>query len=199
MTYIIESKELDHGIVAEVQYDDWGGNNPRDWDNLGVVVLGDRVRYNFGDQALPVESIDAICRDDSNIWLPVYMYDHSGITINTRGFSCPWDSGQVGIIYMPKAVAVANWGKKICTKAVAEKARACLRGEIETLDQYLRGEVFAYVVRRDDEVLDSCGGFFSPADEVLAEAVAAAQYHVDEINARENARELAELTGEVVA
>lgn len=179
MTYIIESKSLDHGIVAEVQYDDWGGNNPRECDNLGIVVLGDRVRYNFGDKALPVESIDAICRDASNIWLPVYMYDHSGITINTTGFSCPWDSGQVGIIYMPKSVAVDNWGKKLCTKSVADKARACLRSEVECLDQYLRGEVFAYIVRKGDEVLDSCHGFFGDADEVMAEALAAAQYHVD--------------------
>jgi hypothetical protein len=199
MTYIVESKELAHGIVAEVRYDDWGGNNPREWDNLGTVVLGSRVRYNFGDKALPVEAIDDICRDASNIWLPVYMYDHSGITINTTGFSCPWDSGQVGIIYMPRAVAVANWGKKICTAAVADKARACLRAEVETLDQYLRGEVLAYMVRQGDDVVDSCGGFFCSPDEVMAEAVAAAQYRVEEAE-----RELAEVQywkerGEVTA
>jgi len=33
--------------------------------------------------------------------LPVYLYDHSGITVNTTGFSCKWDSGQVGWIYAP--------------------------------------------------------------------------------------------------
>lgn len=179
MTYVIEPTKLAHGIVAEVHYDEWSGNNPREWDNLGTVVLGSRVRYNFGDKALPVEAIDDICRDASNIWLPVYIYDHSGITINTTGFSCPWDSGQIGIIYMPRAVAVANWGKKICTKAVADKARACLRSEVETLDQYLSGEVYSYMVRRGDEVLDSCGGFFCTPAEVMAEAVAVAQRQVE--------------------
>ena len=33
------------------------------------------------------------------VLLPLYLYDHSGITMNTGGFSCPWDSGQVGWIF----------------------------------------------------------------------------------------------------
>ena len=36
---------------------------------------------------------------DGMVILPLYLYDHSGITMNTCGFSCPWDSGQVGWIY----------------------------------------------------------------------------------------------------
>lgn len=36
------------------------------------------------------------------IILPLYLYDHGGITISTRPFSCPWDSGQVGYIYASK-------------------------------------------------------------------------------------------------
>ena len=37
-----------------------------------------------------LESIDGF------VFLPLYLFDHSGITMNTSGFSCPWDSGQVG-------------------------------------------------------------------------------------------------------
>lgn len=37
--------------------------------------------------------------DETHCILPVYMYDHSGLTINTTGFSCPWDSGLLGWIY----------------------------------------------------------------------------------------------------
>jgi len=36
----------------------------------------------------------------THIILPLYLYDHSGITMNTTGFSCGWDSGQVGYIVM---------------------------------------------------------------------------------------------------
>ena len=39
---------------------------------------------------------------DQYVILPLYLYDHSGITISTRPFSCPWDSGQVGWIYASK-------------------------------------------------------------------------------------------------
>jgi hypothetical protein len=42
--------------------------------------------------------------------LPLYLYDHSGITMNTTGFSCPWDSGQVGWIYTSKENAVEMLG-----------------------------------------------------------------------------------------
>jgi len=37
--------------------------------------------------------------DKHYIMLPLYLYDHSGITMSTGKFSCPWDSGQVGWIY----------------------------------------------------------------------------------------------------
>ena len=32
------------------------------------------------------------CWVDAHMFiLPLYLYDHSGITMNTSGFSCPWD------------------------------------------------------------------------------------------------------------
>ena len=37
------------------------------------------------------------------IVLPVYLYDHSGISLSTAPFSCSWDSGQVGYIYELKS------------------------------------------------------------------------------------------------
>jgi hypothetical protein len=49
--------------------------------------------------------------------LPVYIYDHSGITLNTTGFSCPWDSGQVGWIVcdLDKARECFMLGKTVPT------------------------------------------------------------------------------------
>ena len=45
----------------------------------------------------------------SGIW---FIYDHSGITMNTTGFSCPWDSGQVGWIYCSKKRFLSETGYK---------------------------------------------------------------------------------------
>lgn len=48
------------------------------------------------------ELYDLVRATDKYVILPLYLYDHSGITISTEPFSCPWDSWQVGWIYAPK-------------------------------------------------------------------------------------------------
>lgn len=180
MSYEVESKTLPGGHRVAVVYDEHP-ESPREWDNLGTVVLVDRCRYTFGDESADYDELRDLYNDPDHIALPVFMYDHSGITINTSGFSCPWDSGQVGVIYMTKAKAIENWGKKILTKAVRQKAIDCLKGEIETLDQYLTGQVYGYIVTDPaGEELDSCWGFFGEADYCLKEGVAVAEYHEQE-------------------
>lgn len=57
------------------------------------------------------------------IVLPLYLYDHSGITMNTTGFSCPWDSGQVGWIYASKEDALKEFGGKSFTASTLPKSR----------------------------------------------------------------------------
>ena len=65
-------------------------------------------RYSLGDK----HSIDnsqfedwdeveeyLIKEEKAIVILPLYLYDHSGITISTAPFSCNWDSGQIGFIY----------------------------------------------------------------------------------------------------
>jgi hypothetical protein len=175
--YIYESKTLDNGYKVEVVQDTDPGS-PREWDNAGTVALVDRSRYNFGDERLSRDEMDAIINDPSMIVLPVYIYDHSGITINTTGFSCQWDSGQVGIIYISRKDAVKEWGNKICTQTVAERARRYLKGEIDVLDQYVTGSVYGYrVLDPEGDETDSCWGFYGEPSECLAEGVSVAMTH----------------------
>ena len=70
--------------------------------------------------------------------LPLYLYDHSGITMNTTGFSCPWDSGQVGWIYADRRRIEAEYGK--VTPETVEKARQVLEGEVKSYDYFLTGQ-----------------------------------------------------------
>lgn len=103
------------------------------------------------------------------ITLPLYLYDHSGITMNTTGFHCGWDSGQVGWIFCTGADALHEWGNKRLTKRVIEKAEACLKAEVETYDQFLTGQVYGFTIYEhgaEEEPesgndLASCWGFFS--------------------------------------
>jgi len=177
MAHVYESKEMRHGFRVEVLQDECA-ESPREWDNVGTIVIGDRVRYNVGDRAAPVAQIDALCKDPQNIWLPVYMLDHSGIRLNTSPFGCPWDSGQVGIIYTTKARAVAEWGGKVCTAKVRAAALACLRSEVATLDQFVAGDVYFYRVQdAEGDTVDACHGYYGTAD-ALAAGIEAAEYHV---------------------
>lgn len=146
--------------------------NPRyDQENLGTFLMSHR-RYDFGDKDVGYTIGDAgsweaeekaiIKQFDTAVILPVYMYDHSGQTVNTTGFRCPWDSGQIGFTWVSKARAKDMFGWKVLTAARLERLREYLVAEIETLDQYLRGEVFGYEVLDPDgdPSQGGCGGFY---------------------------------------
>jgi hypothetical protein len=113
--------------------------------------------------------------------LPIYLYDHSGLTINTVGFHCPWDSGQVGWIYATVDEALKQklgyqskngkfYSYKRNTPALRKTMREILLAEVETYDEYLRGEVYGYKCIKleecgkcghvDEVEVDSCFGFY---------------------------------------
>ena len=97
----------------------------------------------------------SIVRDDIAICLPLYLYDHGGITISHGAFSCKWDSGQVGWHYITKA--------KLEDEFDGEEAKAmkCLEAELKTYDDYLQGNVWGYVIENEDgDDVDSCWGFY---------------------------------------
>ena len=165
----ITTKTFPNGYRVVVSYDP-DPQSPREWDNLGTVVIHNRRRYAFADETADMHELLNLESDKNNIVLPIYIYDHSGSTINTTGFSCRWDSGQVGVIYCTKEAAVKEFGNKVCTAKVREKALKCLRGEIEELDRYIRGEVYGYqVFDPEGEVVDSCWGYYCDADYCLQE------------------------------
>lgn len=95
------------------------------------------------------------------IILPLYLYDHSGITMNTSGFNCPWDSGQVGWIYISKEKVRQEYGVKRITKKIRDRVIAALKAEVETYSQWLEGNVFGFVLKNaEGNEVDSCWGFY---------------------------------------
>lgn len=156
------------GMVIEIHHDD-NPESPREWGNVGTMVCNHRL-YRLGD----VQGN----RDDvprGSITLPLYLYDHSGITMSTSPFSCPWDSGMVGMIYCTKEKALKEFGGKILTKKIREKVIKCLMNEVEVYDQYLTGQVYGYVIKDEEgNELESCWGFFG-MDHVMEEAKSQAE------------------------
>ena len=119
------------------------------------------------------------------ICLPLYLYDHSGITISCGPFSCPWDSGQVGYVFITREEILYEWGNmgkaKVVTKKMREQAENVLRGEVETYDQYLTGEVYGYIIEDEDgNELDACWGFYGE-ECCLEEAKSSADYWAEKM------------------
>jgi len=178
MTTLNTTKHNNKTINIVADYD---SESPREWDNLGKMICFHR-NYTLGDKhEIKHEDYDGwdemeshLAKEYDAVILPVYLYDHSGITINTTGFNCPWDSGQVGFICVSKKQAREMYGWKNITKARKELLATYLIGEVETFDQYLRGDICGFeILDSDGEVEDSCYGFYSEED-AMAEAKAAA-------------------------
>jgi len=179
--YKAHTEELDNGKTINI-FADENAESPREWDNLGTMIcfhrrynLGDSHSFNHNDYNGWDEMERAIEKEYDAVVLPMYMYDHSGITISTSPFSCPWDSGQIGFIAISKEKARKEYGWKLITKARKEKLTKYLEGEVETYDQYLRGDVYGYeVLDENGEQEDSCWGYYG-LDSAIEEAKAMAK------------------------
>lgn len=180
---------------AEI-YVDEDPESPREWDNVGHMVafhkryeLGDKTDLNsdmfnsWGDlQKYLFETKKAV------VVLPLYLYDHSGLRMKVGDFKgllpqghYEFDSGQVGFIYTTKEDIKNMLGVNKVTDKVRKRAEKILKGEVETYDQYLIGDVYGYrtfeekpvtvtkkygdgtkkiVKTKEDEEIDSVWGFF---------------------------------------
>ena len=167
---VIEEIKFKNGLTGQLHYDTDPMNPRHEWDHQGTMVcfhrnyeLGDKNhRFKQSDYGSWAELEQGI-KDEVGpcVILPLYLYDHSGITISTEPFGCPWDSGKVGFIYISwdKAKYEHGWKRRSRTREL--KLREWLKGEVEEYDMYLTGQVYGYTLEDEDgEQLDSCWGFF---------------------------------------
>jgi hypothetical protein len=155
-TMICEHNSYDLG--DECDFKPWNANN---WQEHMAEYFQEKydVLSEFGDYDTYEKDVKKIWKwiDANVVWLPLYLYDHSGITMSCGPFSCSWDSGQVGFIYITKEKALSEYGGKIFSKKLKERVASYLKGEVETYDQYLRGNVYGFFI---EESGDSCQGYF---------------------------------------
>lgn len=140
--------------------------SPREHDNLGIIICL-HGRYNLGDdhdyKACQFDGWVALrehlekAHEAIHI-LPLYLMDHSGLSLQTEPFGCGWDSGQVGFVF--------TTAKRMEELGVTEDdVEECLRSEVKVYSQYLEGDVWGYILRDSDgETIDSCWGFYGAED-----------------------------------
>jgi len=152
---------LELGLDADAQ-------DPRSFRNLGTMVCYHK-RYKLGDQQAENTNLYTSWAEWLNgevlskkrngvVYLPLYLYDHGGLAINTTGYHCRWDSAQLGWIYVAKS--------KLKKVGIDEKeAEALFVEEVDCYDHYLQGQ-FLYYNLRDvnkqglDSLIDVRGGFY---------------------------------------
>lgn len=169
-------------------YYDADPKSPRKWDNLGTFYTSHpnyRPEEDFYRHFEREEVFDRYgdfqdSFEKKYIALKIYLYDHSGLAISSGPFACPWDSGLFGMVAVSIEKVKKEYGWKKITAARRRKIESYLQGEIDAYDQYLRGEIYGYRITledNDDEVLDSCWGFFG--DEGIEEIKAEGRATID--------------------
>jgi hypothetical protein len=129
-------QRIEHGnCLIRISYDDDPPNPRTDWDNLGTMLYVSR-RYVLGDKEVSRDEIQEITERDDVIWIPVYAFVHGSIALSANASlcTCPWDSGQCGIIYVEKDKAKAEWAEDYSE----ERVREVLKGEVKTYSQKAR-------------------------------------------------------------
>lgn len=144
--------------------------NPRiAWDNKGVMHCLHR-RYTLGDEGAesPFKDGALQLRDDIVLAKPIYLYDHSGITVSHSPFSCPWDSGRVGTHYLTaEGLQAFTEGLDLSREEALAKADACLDDELRVYDAFLCGEVWCWTRFGDngDDDETMCGYYGGSLEE----------------------------------
>lgn len=153
------------GYTISIHHDPEPLNPRTEYDNLGVMVYGS-TRYILGDiqygricdaLGMPIpgpseypdpEQWEAWAERNGIVALRTYAYIHSGVVMNTEGYSCPWDSGHCGWILTTIPLANRLYGtewKRWSDKRRAEIEQA-LRAEVKTFSQYLSGQCYGFTI-----------------------------------------------------
>ena len=156
--------------VLEI-YKDEEPSNPREWDSFTRMVCFHRD-YILGDDTELKSRMFSnweevkqhlIKEEGAKVIMPLYLLDHSGLSISLYPFSCPWDSKQVGFIFISADMMKTH-------KLTEKRAKEIIKADVKVYDQYLIGDVYFYNLYEEEKcnccgnvsknLLDSVGGFF---------------------------------------
>lgn len=161
----------------EIELDENPMNPRTEWDNIGTMIcfhnrynLGDKLKFGYkSSDYTSWEELKEQIEKDYNVLAikPLYLYDHSGITISTKPFGCQWDSGQVGWILIDKARLEYITGDADGFNET--NLEEFIDSEVKTYDQYLTGEVYTITINEVETcdkghehkcMLESIGGYY---------------------------------------
>jgi len=170
-------EEIYKNYTIKIVVDDRPLDPIEEFDSFGKMVcfhkwysLGHKHNLRSGDfDSLEDVKNYLIKEEKAYIILPLYLYDHSGITISTTPFNCVFDSGQMGFIYATKEQILKEYGVKRITPKIRKKVEKLLIAEVDTYDKYLTGEVYGFQILKDGDIEDSCYGYYDTPKNIMSE------------------------------
>lgn len=154
----VETLKLEDGLTARIVHDPDCERPFQNDDGVRIVVL--HGKYRDPSEGACGRTPDEVARweRDNPDWYsaPLWLYDHSGVAYAAapaNPFSCPWDSGRVGIVALKRS----EWG----TGDLADAELARHANEVAvTYGQWANGECYGYsIVDADGNAVDSCSGY----------------------------------------
>jgi hypothetical protein len=156
-----------NNFTLEIFYDS-DAESPLEWSST-KVAYNSRSRYVLGNLALDSEALETFeDRNDKVYALPVYAYIHSGVRLSTTSFSCSWDSGQSGWIFVAKDSPDISH-----LAGDREKVNAYLTSELEDFSSWLEGNNYYFTIKNSEgDVVESLGmGTWDDFDALVAECL----------------------------
>ena len=159
----------------ERQWEIWGEYSFLGKQQYGLYCAAPDMEWLDDDliDGITLKDIQKIANDNL-VMLPLYLYDHSGLSMSCVDFGAPWDSGQVGIIWTTlDRVKAARPGKQKKEEWI-RLAKQDMTAEVKLYDKYLQGEVYGYIEEKQTEdgrweECDSCWGFYTDTFDPLCE------------------------------
>jgi len=175
-------------IIIEIHADEDPEDPRKSFDNVGVMACSHK-RYTLGDKQISTqEEYDEIIKK-CVVYRNLYLLDHSGLRMQTYSFNDPWDSGEVGVIYVTREAIKKAFGDK--GKPRHKRLIDIIENEVKTFNDYLSGNVYGYIVKKvsacgqctqvTEEILDSCFGYYGDhGSSGLYEAIKGSGYDIKE-------------------
>ena len=176
----METFDLRNGRKLVVEHCDFA-ESPREWDNLTKCIffgnykhIGDKHNFDFDTQFDSRQDFidrgeDIIKKHfDAVLVKAVHLYEHSGTSISTNygyPYDCRWDSGTIGFVVITKEDLRNEYKWKVITQkrldSVWDNINKVMDSEIETLSDYIGGEVYQFeILDENGKQEDSCCGFY---------------------------------------
>ena len=176
----METFKLNNGRKLVIEHCEYA-ESPREWDNLTKCIffgnykhIGDKHDFDFNTEFDSrqdfIDRGEDIIKEkfDAVLVKAVHVYKHSGTSISTNysgEYTCRWDSGTIGFAVITKADLRNEYGWKLITQkrldSVMDNLNSVMDSEIDTLSDYVGGEVYEFSIEDEQgNQEDSCGGFY---------------------------------------